>query len=124
MPYSLLTPKNEQVLLQIWSSSTDSLRLLAFLNMRTLMLASDVGMAEQVLKTLYKTLISACRKTNAHNLPSFNLMKNSASELFASLHQGGKEKNLAFTVAFSFIRQIALHLRKSLKSSAKVVADS
>lgn len=84
------------------------------------MLASDIGMAEQVLKALYKTLISACRKTNSYNLPSFNLMKNSASELFSQLHHGGKEANLIYTVSFGFIRQIALHLRKSLKSTAKV----
>lgn len=78
-------------------------------------------MAEQVLKSVYKTLISACRRTNQHTLPGFNLMKNSASELFATLQQqSGKEANLAYTVSFSFIRQIALHLRKSLKNGTKV----
>lgn len=45
-----------------------------------------------------------------HTLPSINLMKNSASELYAL------DSTASYQQAFSFIRQLAIHLRNALKT--------
>lgn len=65
-------------------------------------------------KNTYLTLLRNAKSTTAHTLPSINLMKNSASELFCSDHA------TAYQHAFGYIRQLAVHLRNSMKVKTKV----
>jgi nucleolar complex protein 2 len=67
-----------------------------------------------VLQGTYLTLVRSSKSTSAHTLPSINLMKNSASEVF-SLDPGA-----AYQHAFGYIRQLAIHLRNSMKVKTKV----
>ncbi|KAI1267567.1 Noc2p family protein [Xylariaceae sp. FL1019] len=93
-----------------WSQSTssDTTRITAFLVLRRLVVVGDKGVREAVLKASYQGLIAGSRVTNANTAPGINLMKNSAAELW------GLDQSIGYTTAFSFIRQLAIHLRNSI----------
>ncbi|KAI0151674.1 Noc2p family protein [Xylariaceae sp. FL1272] len=93
-----------------WSQSTssDTTRITAFLVLRRLVVVGDKGVREAVLKASYQGLIAGSRATNANTVQGINLMKNSAAELW------GLDQSIGYTTAFSFIRQLAIHLRNSI----------
>ncbi|KAI0717685.1 Noc2-domain-containing protein [Cerioporus squamosus] len=99
--------------LDYWSSAEDSVRISAFLSVRRLAAATDESIIDVVLKNTYLTLVRSCKSTSAHTLPSINLMKNSASELFCADHAA------SYQHAFGYIRQLAIHLRNSMKTKTK-----
>ncbi|RDX44080.1 Noc2-domain-containing protein [Lentinus brumalis] len=99
--------------LDYWSSAEDSVRISAFLSVRRLAAATDESVVDAVLKNTYLTLVRSCKSTSAHTLPSINLMKNSASELFCADHSA------SYQHAFGYIRQLAIHLRNSMKTKTK-----
>ncbi|CAE6412658.1 unnamed protein product [Rhizoctonia solani] len=98
--------------LSLWSTSADSVRISAFLAVRRLSLSADEAVVELVMKNTYLTLLRSSKSTSSHTLPSLTLMKNSASELFRQQASG-------YTVAFGYIRQLAVHLRASTKVKTK-----
>lgn len=99
----------------IWSdsSSTDATRIKAFLLIRRLAVISDASLREAVLKTTYQGLIRGSRNTTTHNLPGINLMKNSAAELW------GVDPSIGYTTGFTYIRQLAIHLRTTITQPTK-----
>ncbi|KAJ7260970.1 Noc2p family-domain-containing protein [Mycena haematopus] len=99
--------------LELWSSAEDSIRIAAFLAIRKLASATDESILDHVLKGTYLTLVRSSRSTTAHTLPSINLMKNSASEVFSL------DPTVAYQHAFGYIRQLAIHLRNSMKVKTK-----
>ncbi|KAI5120624.1 hypothetical protein M0805_009384 [Coniferiporia weirii] len=99
--------------LKLWSSAEDNVRIAAFLAIRRLALSGDEAIKDMVLKSTYLTLLRNAKSTTAHTLPSINLMKNSASELFCADHAA------AYQHAFGYIRQLAMHLRNSMKVKSK-----
>ncbi|KAK0734314.1 Noc2p family-domain-containing protein, partial [Lasiosphaeria miniovina] len=114
LPYLLSFRKLLKVLIKtvvaFWSqsASTESVRVTAFLVMRRLVVIGDKGVRESVLKATYQGLVQGSRLTNANTIQGINLMKNSAAELW------GIDQGLGYTTAFSFIRQLAIHLRNSI----------
>ncbi len=100
----------------IWSdsNSTEATRINAFLVIRRLAVISDSGLREDVLKTAYQGLVKGSRSTTVHTLQGINLMKNSAAELW------GIDPSIGYTTGFSFIRQLAIHLRGSITNNSKV----
>ncbi|KZT24958.1 Noc2-domain-containing protein [Neolentinus lepideus HHB14362 ss-1] len=101
--------------LDLWSSAEDSTRITAFLAIRRLSTASDESILDMVLKGTYLTLVRSSKSTSAHTLPSINLMKNSASEIYCLPFAQGA----AYQHAFGYIRQLAIHLRNSMKVKTK-----
>ncbi|TFK47222.1 Noc2-domain-containing protein [Heliocybe sulcata] len=101
--------------LDLWSSAEDSTRIAAFLALRRLSTASDESVLDMVLKGTYLTLVRSSKSTSAHSLPSINLMKNSASEIYCLPFA----QNAAYQHAFGYIRQLAIHLRNSMKVKTK-----
>ncbi|KAJ7468636.1 Noc2-domain-containing protein [Mycena latifolia] len=99
--------------LELWSSAEDTIRIAAFLAIRKLASATDESILDSVLKGSYLTLVRSSKSTSAHTLPSINLMKNSASEVFSLDH------GVAYQHAFGYIRQLAIHLRNSMKVKTK-----
>ena len=102
----------------IWASpsNAETVRIAAFLILRRLTLISDPGIRENVLKSAYQGLVKGSRNTTIHNIAGVNLMKNSASELWGlAADKGG---GVAYTTAFTFIRQLAIHLRGSIQNNA------
>lgn len=114
VPYLLSFRKLLKTLIKtvvdFWSQSTssESTRITAFLVLRRLVVVGDKGIREAVLKATYQGLLAGSRLTNANTLQGINLMKNSAAELW------GIDQGVGYTTAFSFIRQLAIHLRNSI----------
>ena len=114
VPYLLGFRKLLKVLIKtvvgFWSQTTSSetTRITAFLVLRRLVVIGDKGVREVVLKATYQGLLSGSRVTNINTIQGINLMKNSAAELW------GIDQGIGYTTAFSFIRQLAIHLRNSI----------
>lgn len=89
-------------------ASTETTRITAFLVLRKLVVIGDKGIRETVLKATYQGLVQGCRVTNHNTIAGINLMKNSAAELW------GIDAGVGYTTAFTFIRQLAIHLRNSI----------
>ncbi|KLO16607.1 Noc2-domain-containing protein [Schizopora paradoxa] len=99
--------------LKLWSSADDDIRIASYIILRKLAISCDEGVRDMVLKNTYLTLLRNAKSTTAHTLPSINLMKNSASELFCADHAS------SYQHAFMYIRQLAVHLRNSMKVKSK-----
>ncbi|TKA33290.1 hypothetical protein B0A50_00843 [Salinomyces thailandicus] len=99
----------------VWSTSstTEATRIAAFLVLRRLVVIGDAGIRENALKATYQALIKGSRSTTIHTLPGINLMKTSAAELW-----GLASTDVAYTTAFTFIRQLAVHLRSAITHNA------
>ncbi|KXH48360.1 Noc2p family protein [Colletotrichum simmondsii] len=94
-------------------ASSETTKITSFLVLRKLVVIGDKGLRETVLKTVYQGLVSGCRTTNANTIQGINLLKNSAAELW------GIDQNVGYTTAFTFIRQLAIHLRNSIVKKEK-----
>ncbi|KAI8719586.1 hypothetical protein NCS52_00739800 [Fusarium sp. LHS14.1] len=114
LPYLLSFKKLVKALaksvVNFWAqpASSETTRITAFLVLRRLVVIGDKGIRETVLKAVYQGLIQGCRVTNANTIQGINLMKNSAAELW------GIDPAVGYTTAFTFIRQLAIHLRNSI----------
>ncbi|KAF6234973.1 hypothetical protein HO173_006903 [Letharia columbiana] len=99
----------------IWSdtSTDEATRITAFMLIRRLAVISDASLREAVLKSTYQGFVQGSRITNIHTLPGINLMKNSAAELW------GLDPNIGYTTGFTYIRQLAVHLRTSITHPTK-----
>ncbi|KAF2767016.1 Noc2-domain-containing protein [Teratosphaeria nubilosa] len=99
----------------VWStpSSTEATRIAAFLVLRRLIVIGDSGIRENVFKATYQGLIKGSRTTTVHTIAGVNLMKNSAAELW-----GLADSSVAYTTGFTFIRQLAIHLRSSITNNS------
>ena len=104
-----------KTIVDIWSdpSSSEAVRITAFLLIRRLAVISDASLREAVLKTAYQGLVKGSRNTNAHTLLGINLMKNSAAELW------GLDPTVGYATGFTYIRQLAVHLRASITQPTK-----
>lgn len=119
LPYLLSFKKVLKSLLKttvnIWSdtSNDEAARISAFMVIRRLAVISDASIREAVLKTTYQAFVRGSRITNIHTLPGINLMKNSAAELW------GLDANIGYTTGFTYIRQLAVHLRTCITHPTK-----
>lgn len=119
LPYLLQFRKVLKVIVKmvvsIWSDNTNSeaVRVTGFLIMRRLMKIGDAGIREAVLKATYEGVVKGSRNTKVHTLAGVNLTKNSAAEIW------GIDQNISYTTGFSFIRQLAIHLRSSITNKTK-----
>lgn len=119
MPYFLSFKKVLKNLIKttvnIWSdtSTDEATRITAFMLIRRLAVISDASLREAVLRTTYQGFVRGSRITNIHTLPGINLMKNSAAELW------GLDPNIGYTTGFTYIRQLAVHLRTSITHPTK-----
>jgi nucleolar complex protein 2 len=119
LPYLIQFRKLLKVIVKtvvsIWSDTTNSeaVRVTGFLIMRRLMKIGDAGIREAVLKATYEGVVKGSRNTSIHTLAGVNLTKNSAAEIW------GIDQNVSYTAGFSFIRQLAIHLRSSITNKSK-----
>ncbi|KAL2428745.1 Nucleolar complex protein 2 [Exophiala dermatitidis] len=119
LPYLLQFRKFLKVITKavasIWSdnSSDEATRITAFLILRRLMVIGDAGIREVVLKSTYEGVVKGSRNTTIHTLAGINLMKNSAAEIW------GMDQKVGYTTGFTFIRQLAIHLRTNITKPTK-----
>ncbi|TIC20401.1 Noc2-domain-containing protein [Wallemia mellicola] len=102
-----------KVLLELWSSAKDSVRIAAYMSIRKIALAGDTSVVDLTLKSTYLTFIRTCKQTSVHTLPSINLIKNTAAELYNMDH------GASYQQAFGYIRQLAILLRGAMKTKSK-----
>ena len=118
LPYLLSFKKLVRDLIKaittVWSASsnTDATRIEAFLLLRRIAVIADAGIRESLLKHTYQALVKASRHTTVHTIAGVNLMKNSAAELWGLI-----DNSVAYTTAFTFVRQLAIHLRQSIQDN-------
>ncbi|EFY88472.1 Nucleolar Complex 2 protein [Metarhizium acridum] len=114
LPYLLsfkkLVKALSKAVVNFWAqpASSETTRITAFLVLRRLVVIGDKGIRETVLKATYQGLVQGSRVTNHNTIEGINLMKNSAAELW------GIDPTVGYTTAFTFIRQLAIHLRNSI----------
>ena len=117
VPYALTNKKTSRELIKhmltLWSTSDDNVRVVAFLVIRKAAAGGDADVLELCLRGAYSSYVKSTKLTTVHTLPSINLMKNSASELYAL------DAGASYQQAFGFIRQLAIHLRNCLKTRTK-----
>lgn len=115
LPFKKVLKGIVKTVVDIWSdaSSSEATRITAFLVVRRLTVIGDAGLREAVLKTVYQGLIKGARNTTIHTIQGINLMKNSAAELW------GIDQTVGYTTGFTFIRQLAIHLRGSITNNSK-----
>lgn len=119
LPYLLQFRKFLKVIIKVvasvWSdnSSDEATRITAFLVIRRLMVIGDAGIRETVLKSTYEGVVKGSRNTTIHTLAGINLMKNSAAEIW------GIDQKVSYTTGFTFIRQLAIHLRGNITKPTK-----
>jgi nucleolar complex protein 2 len=119
LPYLLQFRKFLKVIIKtvasVWSdnSSDEATRITAFLVIRQLMVIGDAGVREAVLKSTYEGVVKGSRNTTIHTLAGINLMKNSAAEIW------GVDQKVSYTTGFTFIRQLAIHLRGNIAKPTK-----
>lgn len=102
-----------KILLELWSTSEENVRIVAFLSLRKLAIAADENLLELCLHGAYRGIVRGSKSMTMHSMANINLMKNSASELFAI------NLNTSYQKAFGFIRQLAIHLRACLKTKTQ-----
>ncbi|MCJ1372775.1 Nucleolar Complex 2 protein [Loxospora ochrophaea] len=119
LPYLLSFKKDlknlVKTVINVWSdpSSAETARIDAFLLIRRLAVISDSSLREAVLKTTYQGLVKGSRNTTVHTLAGINLMKNTAAELW------GMDPSIGYTSGFTYIRQLAIHLRGTITQPTK-----
>lgn len=119
LPYLLQFRKFLKVIAKavasVWSdnSSDEATRITAFLVIRRLIVIGDAGIRETVLRSTYEGVVKGSRNTTIHTLAGINLMKNSAAELW------GIDQKVSYTTGFTFIRQLAIHLRGNITKPTK-----
>lgn len=119
LPYLLQFRKFLKVITKavasVWSdnSSDEATRITAFLVIRRLIVIGDAGIKETVLRSTYEGVVKGSRNTTIHTLAGINLMKNSAAELW------GIDQKVSYTTGFTFIRQLAIHLRGNITKPTK-----
>lgn len=115
LPFKKVLKGIVKTVVDIWSdnSSSEATRITAFLVVRRLAVIGDAGLREAVLKTVYQGLVKGARSTTMHSIAGINLMKNSAAELW------GIDQTIGYTTGFTFIRQLAIHLRSSITNNSK-----
>ncbi|KAI4151996.1 MAG: hypothetical protein LQ340_003160 [Diploschistes diacapsis] len=99
----------------LWSdhSSSEATRISAFLLIRRFSVIGDAAIRESLLKAAYQGLVKGSRNTTVHTLAGINLMKNSAVDLW------GVDLDQSYTTGFTYIRQLAIHLRTTLTHPTK-----
>jgi len=93
-------------LINIWSSATETPRILAF--MCLVKLVRNSPLLEPCVKAMYMAYVKNCKFTSPSTLPSISFMKRSLVEML------GLDHNLAYYQAFVYIRQLAIHLRNAI----------
>ncbi|KAG8879387.1 Nucleolar Complex 2 protein [Tulasnella sp. 331] len=95
--------------LELWCSAHDRVRIAAYLALRRMGMCADASLLDMALKATYLILVRSAKDSSDRTLPSLNLMKNTASELYSI------NPVASYQHGFGYIRQLAIHLRNSMK---------
>jgi len=101
-------------LLEIWGSSNETCRIVAFMNIRELALQfPSKQMLDVCLKGIYLTYVRNSKFINATSIKLVNFMANCVVEIYSLNFIS------SYQHAFVYVRQLAIHLRNSLHLKTK-----
>ena len=105
-------------LIHIWATSEEAtVQLTAFLRLRQLVLLTKNNLLGTALRESYLSFVRNAKFSSPHVAERITLQAQCLTELF------GLDMDASYELAFIYIRQLALHLRKAL-SSASTTADA
>lgn len=113
IPYFINFPKVAKQLIKFliktWSGSEDeSVRVLSFLCINRIVKLDEKKFLEITMKQCYLAYVANCKFTTPTLLPMINFLQQTLCELFAVNPQA------TYPLAFLYIRQLAIHLRKAI----------
>lgn len=100
-------------LVSLWSTSEETVRVLAFLSILKITRGQQTTLLNTVLKAMYLSYIRNSKFVSPSTLPSINFMRRSLTEMFAL------DLNVSYQHVFLYIRQLAIHLRNALTLKKK-----
>ncbi|KAG4099925.1 Noc2-domain-containing protein [Neocallimastix lanati (nom. inval.)] len=107
-----------KLMLNFWAVSEEKIKIVSFLNIRSLSLCSSQLMNIS-LKGIYLAFVRNCKATSIHTWTIINFMMNCVVELY------GLDFVASYQTAFVYIRQLAIQLRNAIilkkKESFRIV---
>jgi nucleolar complex protein 2 len=117
-PFASIEKKYLKLLLNLWSSSTESVRIFAFFCIRKMALELPYPFIDNILKGIYLTYVRNCKFVNRTTIPLVNFLCNCVVEIY------GLDFVSSYQHAFVYIRELASHLRNSFTSKKKETRKS
>ncbi|CAL1684552.1 unnamed protein product [Lasius platythorax] len=111
--FSSLTKPLLRILLNLWSTGEETVRVVAFINILRIATSHKESTLEKLLKTMYIKYVQNTKFVSPNTLPGINFMRHSLVEIYLFDH------NLSYSHAFLYIRQLAIHLRNAITLKKK-----
>ncbi|XP_076655121.1 nucleolar complex protein 2 [Halictus rubicundus] len=111
--FSSLTKPLLKILLNIWSSSEETVRVVAFLSILRIATTNKESVLDMLFKAMYVKYVENSKFVSFTTLSGINFMRHSLTEIYLL------DTNLAYTHAFLYIRQMAIHLRNAMTLKKK-----
>ena len=105
--FSSLTKPLLRILLKVWSSGEESVRVVSFLSILRIATTNRESVLDMLFKTMYVKYVENSKFVSFTTLPGINFMRHSLAEIYLL------DNNLAYNHAFLYIRQLAIHLRNA-----------
>ncbi|XP_032681936.1 nucleolar complex protein 2 homolog [Odontomachus brunneus] len=105
--FSSLTKPLLRILLKLWSTGEENVRVVAFINIFRIATNHAGSVLEMLLKTMYVKYVENAKFVSPNTLPEINFMRHSLAEIYLL------DDNLSYSHAFLYIRQLAIHLRNA-----------
>lgn len=103
-----ITRHTLKMLITLWSSSDETVRVVAFLCILRLVTSQQKALLDSVLRKMYVSFIKNSKFVSVSTLPDISFMRRSLSELFTL------DQRVSYQHAFLYIRQLAIHLRNAV----------
>ncbi|XP_031833246.1 nucleolar complex protein 2 [Nomia melanderi] len=111
--FSSLTKPLLKILLNIWSSGEETVRVVSFLSILRIATTNKVSVLDMLFKAMYVKYVENSKFVSFTTLPGINFMRHSLTEIYLL------DNNMAYTHAFLYIRQLAIHLRNAMTLKKK-----
>lgn len=111
--FTSLTKPILKRLVTLWSTSEETVRVLAFLSIVKITRGQPTSFLNTILKPMYLSYVRNSKFISPATLPSINFMRRSLTEMFAL------DLNVSYQHVFLYIRQLAIHLRNALTLKKK-----
>lgn len=102
-----------RILLKFWSSAEETVRVVAFLCILRIATSRKESILVILLKSMYVKYVENAKFVSPNTLPGINFMRHSLAEIYLL------DPDLAYSHAFLYIRQLAIHLRNAVTLKKK-----
>ncbi|XP_011703942.1 PREDICTED: nucleolar complex protein 2 homolog [Wasmannia auropunctata] len=105
--FSSLTKPLLKILIKLWSTAEETVRVTAFLNILHIATSKE-SVLEKLVKNMYVKYVQNTKFVSPNTLPGINFMKHSLVEIYLLNH------DISYNHAFLYIRQLAINLRNAI----------